>query len=573
MKNKNKESMLFHVAFFSLFSLTGIFATILSASKVTADSASVSTVTVAVPASCTFSSSSSEHSDTILGGQTSTISGSPITAFCNDASGYSVYAIGYSGDSYTSDDHTDIISDVNADYNIKTNGVDGASYWKMKLTELSNTTIAGGYDDFQAIPSEFTKIASYTTNVTQSSFTPVYEVHVGVTQPAGTYTGKVKYTLVHPNTMLAGAYTIAYNANGGSGSMPGTSSYNFEEYTLPSNTFTAPSGYHFAGWCTVQDQIETPQTTCSGISYANSATIPASSVASGSILNLYAYWEEGSKTYMQGLDSAGIASLLPEIGSTATVYDSRDEQAYTIAKLADGKYWMVSSLNLAGGTKLDSNGSDVPEGYTQSDPYYILPESATLTSGDSVDSDQFSDNAISYVFNTGNNTDNCDAETPCNSYYSWLTATAGGKKSNGYDATGNGFNAAYSICPKGWRLPTSTTSSANPQISYNWKTGDWYALAIEYGVNLDNSDYDNNPSTGGLFYDGAGAGTASNFLLNGFYEHGIRNYSDEAGAYWSSTSQSSTSAYYFFFSSDVTAVANNRYRKIGCSVRCIFAGQ
>ena len=81
---------------------------------------------------------------------------------------------------------------------------------------------------------------------------------------------------------------------------------------------------------------------------------------------------------MQDLTPTMIASLLPNVGNTFTAYDKRDEQAYTIAKLKDGKYWMTTNLNLAGGTTITSDDSDLAEGAS-----YTLP--ASSTSGFNVD--------------------------------------------------------------------------------------------------------------------------------------------------------------------------------------------
>ncbi|MBQ6375649.1 hypothetical protein IJJ37_01845 [Candidatus Saccharibacteria bacterium] len=271
--------------------------------------------------------------------------------------------------------------------------------------------------------------------------------------------------------------------------------------------------------------------------------------------------------YMQDVTVSTMATMLPNVGDTVTLYDKRDSRAYTVAKLADNKYWMVDNLNLAGGTKLDSAGSNVPAGYTQSEPYYTLPDSTAISSGTSVPSDQFSDDAGEYVFNTGNNTTTCNSSTPCNSYYSWLVATAGGKNSSGTSVTDDGYNAAYSICPKGWRLPTSTTSNANAQSSNNWKTGDFYALAMAYGADLSSQYY----QSSGTFYNNAGPGTTPNFLLAGGYYVGSFSNGGSVGYYWSSTSESSTGAYILYFNSGVVYSANNYYRRNGLSVRCLFA--
>ncbi|MBR3055797.1 hypothetical protein IKG64_00545, partial [Candidatus Saccharibacteria bacterium] len=141
-----------------------------------------------------------------------------------------------------------------------------------------------------------------------------------------------------------------------------------------------------------------------------------------------------------------------------------------------------------------------------------------------------------------------------------------GKNSSGSSVTTNGYNAAYSICPKGWRLPTSTTSNANAQTSPNWKTGDWYALATAYGANLESSYYQNAAS----FYNNAGPGTTPGFLLAGYYNNGSFLNGGSRGFYWSSTARSSTSAYPLYFNSGYVDSANIDSRRYGFSVRCVY---
>lgn len=232
------------------------------------------------------------------------------------------------------------------------------------------------------------------------------------------------------------------------------------------------------------------------------------------------------------------------------VYDVRDGERYTIQRLDDGRCWMTTNLNLAGGTKIYAETSDAPSG-TESSPYYTLPASST---------DGFSSNMTDYVYNSGSAI--CDTDSPCYSYYSYLAATAG----SGASVSSNGSNAVASICPAGWKLPTATTSNASAAINGNWKTGDWYALALAYGVNSEN-DSESNTAT---FYENAGPGTAPNFLLSGMYissEYANGGYS---GFWWSATARSDTDAYYLISRRDRVDVALPYYRKYGFAVRCIL---
>ncbi|MBR3055808.1 hypothetical protein IKG64_00600 [Candidatus Saccharibacteria bacterium] len=359
------------------------------------------------------------------------------------------------------------------------------------------------------------------------------------------------------------SYSITYN-DGIISNMPAnTSASSYDENVPISSQTPTREGYEFLGWCNTLPTTTDGTDSCSGTTYSPGGNFTINQTTSANSLSLYTMWGRmpfcNTHTCMQDLTSSTIATLLPSTGSTATVYDSRDQQQYTIAKLADGKYWMTTNLNLAGGTTLNASDSNVP-----SDNYYTLPASTTISSGTSVPSDQFSSDTTAYVFNTGNNTTTCNSSTPCNSYYSWLAATAGGKDSSG-NAVTNGYNAAYSICPKGWRLPNSTTSNESATINYNWKTGDWYALATAYGANLESSYYQN----AATFYNNAGPGTTPNFLLAGYYYNGSFNVGGSDGYYWSSTATSSNACFMDFSSGDVSS-ANNRNRRAGLSVRCVY---
>ena len=249
------------------------------------------------------------------------------------------------------------------------------------------------------------------------------------------------------------------------------------------------------------------------------------------------------------------------IGTSGTLTDARDGKSYTAAKLADGQIWMTSNLNLAGGTKLYSETSNVPAGYPESAGvgYYTLPNSS---------SSGFSSDTTAYVYNTGNET-TTQTSAANNSYYSWLAATAGGKDADGNAVTGNGPDTAYSVCPKNWRLPKSGNQSDTSATSTTgYKKGDFYKLATAYGANLESSYYQNSA----VFYQNAGPGTLPNFLLAGYYYSSSFSGGGTRGFYWSSSSYSSTRAYALFFSSSYVYSADINYRRDGFSVRCVFAG-
>ena len=556
----------------SLITITAI--SLIGGTQVMADdTVTSSTASVTVSSSCTMSSTiDTPHTANIANGvYQENIGKTTIKTFCNDANGYALYAVGYTGDTMTGDNHTKLIGSstgTNISTGTYTAGTTTDSVWSMKLSSVTGTyapTIASPYTNYSVIPSSFTKVASYNQgtdaiNGTGSSIETTYAAYVSNTQSADTYTGKVKYVLVHPNSFTAGNYSVVYKPNGGTGTDVTISNIaNYEPYTIAASTFTAPSGYQFAGWCTIQNNTQSPQTSCAGGTLYQPDDIATSLASAGGTFNLYATWSDVCAGYetMQGLTSSSIATMLPSTGSTATVCDARDGNKYTIAKLADNKVWMTTNLNIAGGTELSSTDTDfestytlpTTNGWTTNNGKLVLP--ASNKSG-------FGTDNYAYVYNTGNETSTCTSPG-CYSYYSWDAATLGSGRSIAAENT----DAPYSICPKGWRLPTSRTTSAT-----NWQTeSDFYALAHQYG--LDSTTSTSESDNG--FYTQAGPGTVPNFLLGGYYAGGSFYNGGSSGGYWSATSYSSSaSARRLYFNSSYVSSANSDSRRRGFSVRCIF---
>ncbi len=484
---------------------------ITSPGTVFADSDMTTDVSITIPASCTYSATTNgEYQATITpGNYNGNIGNNTFNIVCNDSNGYSVYAIGYSGDTYG---NTNMInSSANATIATGTAITGGTSSWSMMLSAVSGTyapTISNGtsgtenFTTFHAVPSSYTKVATFpsiTDHTTGSSFQSKYRVYVSESQAPGAYVGKVKYVLVHPASSVAGTYTIAYNANGGTGTMSSsTNVLNFESFTLPDSTFTAPSGYQFAGWCTTPGT--SPYTTCSGTSYSAGDSVTSLATA-GSTVNLYAVWK---KLYFQNATSAQCGQTMYDDRGT----DAYKNIAYTTATI-DGLCWMTRNLDLPGGTTLTPADSNVTSNY---------PLPASSTSG-------FDNDSTAYVYNSNSTT--CGNNQPCYSYYSYAAATAGINPSSG--------EATSDICPKGWRLPT--------QAEYNTLIGTYTT-----GATLTASPFN------GVY---AGYYRSSSFYNGGSY-----------GYYWSSTADMSSLAYYLYFNSSL-ADTNHYYKKNGYPIRCV----
>lgn len=192
----------------------------------------VDEVSITVPVSCTISGTGmNTHNATINNGQyNSAIGETTMKAFCNDTEGFAIYAIGYT-------DNTDgknllANSELGGTYDIETGTATSGndSQWAMKLSTVSSPEptypiqIQNNFTSFQEVPENYTLVAKRTagTDIGQSAegstLKSTYQAYISQTQPAGTYTGQVKYTLVHPNYIdpnaMQNVVTVVFDGNG-----------------------------------------------------------------------------------------------------------------------------------------------------------------------------------------------------------------------------------------------------------------------------------------------------------------------------------------------------------------------
>ncbi len=181
--------------------------------KVKADDSVIDKVNIRVPVSCTLTGvGMNSHTAEIQNGTyNSAIGETTLKAFCNDTAGFAIYAIGYTDE----EDGKNVLTNASlgSTYDITTGTATSGndSKWAMKLSVVSSPTptypitIQNSFDSFHAVPDDYTLVAKRTggtdtgTNAEGSTLKTTYQVYVSSEQPAGTYTGKVKYTLVHPN--------------------------------------------------------------------------------------------------------------------------------------------------------------------------------------------------------------------------------------------------------------------------------------------------------------------------------------------------------------------------------------
>ena len=205
--------------------------TILASANIYADDV-IDEVNITVPASCSLEGTgmTSHNANIVNGTVNSAIGETTMKAFCNDNEGFAIYAIGYT-------DNTDgknvlTSSTLGSTHDIATGiATSGAnSNWAMKLSTVTSPTptypitIQNSFDSFHTVPNDYTLVAKRTSatdvgqNAEGSTLKSTYQAYISQTQPAGTYTGQVKYTLVHPHNgdrpFRSDQIAVVYDGNG-----------------------------------------------------------------------------------------------------------------------------------------------------------------------------------------------------------------------------------------------------------------------------------------------------------------------------------------------------------------------
>ena len=394
-------------------------------------------------------------------------------------------------------------------------------------------------------------------------------------QAAGTYLNIINfYAVANPDPTLqpvsCPAGKICYNPNSlttvqGEMGQQTPSSYELTDgITLWASNFSR-DGYGFAGW---SDAVNG-----NGIKYGPNQTITAPDNLSTEGYSLYAIWVKSAGD-MQNW--TGCSSLSQ--GEVTALKDTRDNDVYAVAKLADNKCWMIENLRLA---DKDANNNDINLSSTNTHnpslPLTNIYDSSTTsnhlsptssvaydattapegwcTANSSACDDQSrlrTDNTTLFANNTSSSYSPLSNVYSYGNYYNWYSATAGhGKYGSSY---ASGYTAPGDLCPAGWHLPTGGNASA------------------EFGV-LD-------VAMGGTgAYQSGNAGTAmskvyrsypNNFVYSGTVNGASVINRSSYGNYWSSSAYSSLGAYSLrFLSSSVYPGTYGSNKYFGRSIRCL----
>ena len=604
-----------------LLSLTLISGVVLTSSFVSAtDDEVVDSVQLTVPIACTMTGTGTTHTATLNPGTYSGESGSEyengigkttLTVICNDDNGFAIYAIGYTGNSYDSENHTKLVG-TNTGGVIATKAYasgDTTSNWSMKLTKATDITESynpqnltiqsdteGTFSSWHSVPALYTKVAEYHANTGSSTtdttlgvkLETTYAAYIATNQPADVYVGQVKYTMVHPYTeeplqpqpATSGCINYFANASNAIGTMGCQLATDGNSIDLLASNFSR-TGYGFAGWSDSFDYATNPNAKFYGPQ--ETITVPTGTTANG--LSFYAVWIKSQGSIQDQSKVASVCSSLTtaptdgtaSLTSVSALTDQRDNNTYAIAKLADGKCWMIENLRLDNSATLtiantnkplnDGTNVTLKHSYSDTETYNTLSASqdpttaAWCTSNTAYCDDRsmlFTGNTINRKTDSANNDGNIYSY---GNYYNWYSATAG----NGTTSKSSG-EVDGDLCPSGWKLPLGNTS-----------IGD-----IEQGA----SDAANR--VGGFSYldrkmGGTGASQSTveaslrwrkypiNYLYSSYVYSGSLNNRGSRGYYWSSTAWSEDSAYSLYLgSSSVRPGISNDYgnKSYGRSVRC-----
>ena len=576
---------------------------LLNSQVVFAGTAAVDDIAITVSESCSFSDTTIDttHSTSMMPGNYETDIGiTNFTVFCNDNNGYSIYAIGYSNEEYG---NTKLLATVggvaNSTYDIVTGtATSGAtSNWAMKLIPVSGTyapTIGsdtnGSYANYHVVPTDYTKVATFasvTDNSVGSKFQSTYAVYASPTQAAGTYTGKVKYVLVHPNDTDAPThpYDTAANKIGYYPNAAGVADTMGDQSISASDTSAIlwasnfqRSGYGFVGWSDAFDYVanvgseSNPNAHIYGPNETIDFTAGQFSSTNGG-LSLYAVWVKsaGSLQSWSGCSNLGANKV-------TALTDTRDNQTYAVAKLADGNCWMIENLRLNNQYTTGTTNQAKAQGYGGVFAGLANAETANFSNSTTANSlystngsgstKTISGSNQAYRFPRYHNKNVTSAVSSMSSagsnvysygnYYTWSAAKANTSDITTVSASNS---ALTSICPTGWVLPVGAQSTASRSFG---------ALSVALGGPAGGATAETNTDPLGSLMSVRFRTYPNNLIFSGRFSGSSLGGRGEYGGYWTATTNNNTAAYDLYFSELSVYPGTNPIDKTrGYSIRCV----
>lgn len=505
-------------------------------------SSSADHLNFAIPVSCTLVSNVEEaHNATLLNGTYKDNIGKTImTTYCNDSNGYTVYV---ASPAFNTNNQSILVSSINSDYDIVTGtATSGAnSAWAMKLSKSNintnidsngNTvttnnivtnvgndspTIDPAFEDkYVAVPASWTPVVSKTSGTVSSqtgaSFTTTYAAYTSIMQPAGSYTGLVRYLLLHDNQAIPDPVYFMQDVAFWKDSLSTNQSVQaIDERDGKKYWVTKLADGNV--WMTQNLDLCIG---CEGVAALTSENTDINPEASGKgIYNTAGGYSE----------SGGVWTWTPN-SNTAT----------TSGKIVDYDNNTVSNWTNDNNAPYSAEGGDTYFYTSSSNNNDTKYDSLSLCKADHPEADCLH-------YHAGN-------------YYNWTTAVASNTSSG---ISSDKARANNSICPRGWRLPNADVVDS----SYN-EFG-----RLLYGYNITN----NLAGSGNVGYKTGGLNIIRTsplwFVRSGHLLGGTLDRPAAYGGFWSRTIENSSNAYSLSFLGNSIYPANNYGRASGRSIRCL----
>ena len=571
--NKNKtinSGKLGYIFIGGLLAVTGISGAVLRSAVVSADADSVTdTVAITVPVSCTMSGNiDTAHTATINNGIYSGASGSEyengigkttLTTFCNDQNGFSIYAIGFTGDEAgnTNLAGTSASGNANIATSLYTSG--NTSSWSMKVNKVDNpgggqaditynpqnmtiqSDTEGSFSSYHTVPDTYTKVAEYHastgssstdigTNALGSKITTTYAAYISPTQPADTYTGQVKYVMVHPydaaaptDSLCASNQLVMQNVSEWESDVTSGNEVTACD-ARDGKTYTVARLLDGNLWMT--QNLDHDIVTDGSVTYDNTTTDLGYNTSTGTYDT--ASWTPARATYSSSTHTwgQGVTSTPCSWDASETCYRQYTPESYD----PGDTYW-------------NGNESD----FSDWDAYYN-----TCTWHDDTfsytDCNESLNPINTYTSSTGN------FHYHLGNYYNWNAAVAMNDTSS---YTTDGTLIEQSICPAGWTLPRVGTGNDS-----------FYSLWNQYG--FASSSYDDADSSGTHDTGEDALWTAPLYFTASGYYAAILGDAGYYGGFWSPVVYGVNNARdaVFLVDGDV-GPSGSDYRTYGNSVRCI----
>lgn len=475
---------------------------ILASNNIYADDV-VDEVNITVPVSCSLSGVGMNTHNAEITNSTvnSAIGETTLKAYCNDNNGFAIYTIGYT-------DNTDgknvlTSSALGSTYDIVTGTATSGdtSNWAMKLSTITDPAptypivISGSsadtdkeqgdpdYSTFQAVPDDYTLVAKRTSgtdigaSAEGATLKTTYQAYISKTQPAGTYTGQVKYTLIHPND----------------------------------------------------------------------ATAPVKPVTIA------------TAEYLQEVNSC--PAELPE-EQVYTLIDSRDEQEYKVAKLKDGRCWLLDNLALdptdaSTAATMSADNTNAPATAIYNYLNGGNPDNNEGWSSDAViNTDEISSssykkpeltNKYKNLLVTSYGPASTNGQAKAGIYYSYCAATVGTYcSSNRVDIPDTLIDAPYDICPSNWRMPTGGSQGEYVMLAQNYNSTATDSGSLQFNLSTP---------------------------LSGGFVTGSWNSQNSSGR-WLSSTVVEVNDFDYMYTLDIGPTTVNTdvvtYRNFGVTMRCIL---